>query len=56
MYPNESTIMVTKIEELDHIRASHGSASQALVFEDGQPRDGETEGGFEFVGLEAPSE
>lgn len=48
--------MVAKVEELNNIGPSHRSASLTLVLENGEPRDGEADGRFEFVCLEAPSE
>lgn len=54
-YSKKSAIMMAKVEELNNIRPRDGMASLALVLEDGKPRDGEVDGGFEFGGLEGNS-
>ena len=53
-YPEESTVLVTKVEELNHIRASQRESGLLLVLEDGESSKGEVDECLEFGGLEAP--
>lgn len=54
-YPKKSSVLVSKLEDLNHIGPSLVAPDLTLVFEDGKARDGQIAQGFEFVALKGSS-